>query len=227
MITPVPGLTRRDIAYTSAEPVAFIAEKMPICRAMRRLKALQTGILTRRVTKMKTICVYCGSRDGNDPAFAKAAEAIGAGIAGRGMSLIYGGGQVGLMGRVAGAALKGGAHVTGVIPHHLRSREVDRDDLSELITVDTMHERKTIMFERADAFIALPGGPGTLDELLEVLTWRQLGLHQKPAHLLNLNGYWEPLRALLAATVASGFASPEIDGFITPHATVEELIASL
>lgn len=176
---------------------------------------------------MKKICVYCGSRDGDDPAFAAAAEAIGEGIAARGMGLVYGAGDGGLMGRVATAALKGGAPVTGVIPHHLRAIEVGRDDLTELITVDTMHERKMIMFERADAFIALPGGPGTLDELIELLTWRQLGLHQKPAHLLNLGGYWDPLLALLNNTVARGFAGEGFLEYLTPHDDVESVLGAL
>ena len=176
---------------------------------------------------MKQICVYCGSRDGDDPAFAKAAETIGAGLAARGMGLVYGAGDVGLMGRVATAALKGGAPVTGVIPHHLRSLEIDKDDLTELITVETMHERKMIMFDRADAFVALPGGPGTLDELIELLTWRQLGLHEKPAHLLNLGGYWDPLLTLLDTTVARGFASASFLDYLTPHKSPEALLSAL
>lgn len=176
---------------------------------------------------MKMICVYCGSRDGDDPAFAAAATAIGAGIAAQGMGLVYGAGDAGLMGRVATVALRGGAPVTGVIPRHLRSREIDRDDLTEMITVDTMHERKMIMFSRADAFVALPGGPGTLDELIELLTWRQLGLHSKPAHLLNLGGYWNPLLALLNNTVERGFASRGFLDFLTPHEEVEPLLAAL
>lgn len=176
---------------------------------------------------MKMICVYCGSRDGDDPAFAAAAEAVGRGIAARGMGLVYGAGDVGLMGRVAAAALSGGAPVVGVIPHHLRAREVDKRDLTELIAVDTMHERKMLMFERADAFVALPGGPGTLDELIELLTWRQLGLHEKPAHLLNLDGYWDPLLALLNNTVRRGFASETFLGFLTAHETPDALLDAL
>ncbi|QIE54541.1 TIGR00730 family Rossman fold protein [Pikeienuella piscinae] len=176
---------------------------------------------------MKMICVYCGSRDGDDPAFARAADAVGAGIAGRGMGLVYGAGDVGLMGRVAAAALRAGGPVVGVIPHHLRSHEVERRDLTELIAVDTMHERKMTMFRRADAFIALPGGPGTLDELIELLTWRQLGLHEKPAHLLNLGGYWDPLLTLLRTTVERGFASAGFLDFLTSHGTVDSLLDAL
>lgn len=176
---------------------------------------------------MKMICVYCGSRDGDDPCFAAAAEAVGRGLAGRGMGLVYGAGDVGLMGRVARAALGAGAPVVGVIPHHLRAREVDKRDLTELIAVDTMHERKMLMFERADAFVALPGGPGTLDELIELLTWRQLGLHEKPAHLLNLGGYWDPLLALLRNTVDRGFASATFLDFLTVHDSVEGVLDAL
>lgn len=176
---------------------------------------------------MKTICVYCGSRDGDDPAFAAAAEAVGAGIAARGMGLVYGAGDVGLMGRVATATMAGGGPVIGVIPEHLRAQEIDKDGLTELIRVDTMHQRKMIMFERADAFVALPGGPGTLDELIELLTWRQLGLHEKPAHLLNLGGYWNPLLDLLNNTVARGFASASFLEFLTTHDTAEALLDAL
>ncbi|MEL6794458.1 MAG: TIGR00730 family Rossman fold protein [Pseudomonadota bacterium] len=176
---------------------------------------------------MKVICVYCGSRDGDDLVFARAAEAVGAGIAARGMGLVYGAGDVGLMGRTATATLAGGGPVVGVIPHHLKDAEIDKDGLTELIAVDTMHERKMIMFKRADAFVALPGGPGTLDELIELLTWRQLGLHEKPAHLLNLDGYWDPLIALLRNTVDRGFASESFLGYLAVHETPEALLDAL
>lgn len=176
---------------------------------------------------MKQICVYCGSRDGVGSEFAKAAEGVGAGIAARGMGLVYGAGDVGLMGRVASAAMAAGAPVTGVIPQHLMDREIGKADLTELIVVDNMHVRKMLMFERADAFVALPGGPGTLDELIELLTWRQLGLHDRPAHLLNLNGYWDPLIALLNSTVTHGFANASFLEFLTVHEDVDALVAAL
>ena len=176
---------------------------------------------------MKRVCVYCGSRDGDDPAFAAAAEMVGAGIAKRGMGLVYGAGDVGLMGRVATAAMDAGGDVLGVIPQHLFAREVGKRDLSELIVVHTMHERKMIMFDRSDIFVALPGGPGTLDELIELLTWRQLGLHDRPAHLLNLGGYWDPLIALLQTTADRGFADHSFLGFLTVHETPEALVAAL
>ena len=176
---------------------------------------------------MKRVCVYCGSRDGDDPAFAAAAETVGAGIARSGMGLVYGAGDVGLMGRVATAAMAAGGDVLGVIPQHLLALEIGKRDLSELVVVNTMHERKMIMFDRSDIFVALPGGPGTLDELIELLTWRQLGLHEKPAHLLNLGGYWDPLLTLLGNTVERGFASPSFLDFLTPHSAVEDLLDAL
>lgn len=176
---------------------------------------------------MKRVCVYCGSRDGDDPSYATAAEAVGAGIASRGMGLVYGAGDVGLMGRVATAAMTAGGDVLGVIPQHLMDREIGKRDLSELIVVQTMHERKMIMFERSDAFVALPGGPGTLDELIELLTWRQLGLHDRPAHLLNLGGYWDPLITLLETTADRGFADRSFLGFLTVHDTAEALVGAL
>lgn len=176
---------------------------------------------------MKHICVYCGSRDGAHPDFAAAAHAVGAGIADRGMGLVYGAGDVGLMGRVATSAMAAGGTVLGVIPKHLMDREVGKADLTELLVVDNMHQRKMLMFERSDAFVALPGGPGTLDELIELLTWRQLGLHDRPAHLLNLNGYWNPLIALLNATVENGFASATFLDFLTVHDDVDSLLSAL
>ncbi len=176
---------------------------------------------------MKRVCVYCGSRDGDDPSFAAAAETVGKGIARRGMGLVYGAGDVGLMGRVATATMAAGGDVLGVIPQHLMDREVGKRDLSELIVVQTMHERKMIMFERSDAFVALPGGPGTLDELIELLTWRQLGLHDRPAHLLDLDGYWDPLIALLETTADRGFADRSFLDFLTVHETAEALVEAL
>jgi uncharacterized protein (TIGR00730 family) len=143
------------------------------------------------------------------------------------MGLVYGAGDVGLMGRVANAPLAAGGPVLGVIPQHLMDLEIGKTGLTELIVVDNMHTRKMMMFERADAFVALPGGPGTLDEMIELLTWRQLGLHDRPAHLLNLNGYWNPLIALLNSTVEHGFASASFLDFLTVHDTAEGLVAAL
>jgi uncharacterized protein (TIGR00730 family) len=154
------------------------------------------------------VCVYCGSRDGEQPAYAEAARAIGGGIARRGWKLVYGGGRAGLMGRVADAALAAGGRVVGVIPRSLMEREVGHAGLTELHVVDTMHQRKRLMAERSDAFIALPGGIGTFEELFEVWTWRQLGYHDKPVGLLNAAGYYDTLLGFLGQTVADGFVSP-------------------
>jgi len=159
------------------------------------------------MAKRFTLCVYCGSRLGDDPAHAHAARAVGREIAQRGWQLVYGGGNVGLMGIVADAALAGGAPVIGVIPRSLMEREVGHPGLSELHVVETMHQRKLMMAEHSDAFVALPGGLGTFEELFEVWTWRQLGYHDKPIGLLNVQGYYDPLLGFLDDTVARGFVS--------------------
>lgn len=155
-----------------------------------------------------TLCVFCGSRPGADPAFSRDARAIGSGLSSRGWQLVYGGGRVGLMGEVADAARQGGAWVTGVIPESLMQREVGHRGLDELHVVPTMHARKHLMAERADAFVALPGGLGTFEELFEVWTWRQLGYHARPLALLNTSGYYDGLLGFLQSTVTQGFVSP-------------------
>ena len=142
-----------------------------------------------------SLCVYCGSRPGDLPAYADAARAVGTEIGRRGWQLVYGGGRAGLMGVVADAALAAGAAVVGVIPQSLMVRELGHAGLTELHVVDTMHQRKTMMAERSDAFLALPGGIGTFEELFEVWTWRQLGYHDQPIGLLNVAGYYDPLLA--------------------------------
>ncbi len=154
---------------------------------------------------MKSVCVYCGSNAGAKPAYAQAARALGARIAGEGLALVYGGGNVGLMGQVADAALDAGGEVIGVIPRHLVEWEVAHRGVSELVVVDSMHARKQRMFELADAFVALPGGFGTLDEMFEMLTWRQLGLGHKPCAFLDVAGFWQPLVAMLDTMVRERF----------------------
>jgi uncharacterized protein (TIGR00730 family) len=151
------------------------------------------------------ICVYCGASDGTDPRFAAAARRLGADIAGRGHRLVYGGGNVGLMGETARAVKSAGGHVTGVIPHFLMSRERLMMGIDDLVLVEDMHERKMIMFERADAFVALPGGVGTLEELVEQMTWAQLGRHGKPIVLADIAGFWRPFADLIAHMRATGF----------------------
>jgi uncharacterized protein (TIGR00730 family) len=155
-----------------------------------------------------SLCIYCGSRAGDDPAFETAARAIGQAIGQRGWRLVYGGGRAGLMGCVADAALAAGAEVIGVIPLALMDRELGHPGLAELIVVETMHERKRLMAERSDAFVALPGGIGTFEELFEVWTWLQLGYHDKPVGLLNAAGYYDALLSFLDQSVARGFVPP-------------------
>jgi uncharacterized protein (TIGR00730 family) len=175
----------------------------------------------------RSVCVFCGSRPGRDPAHAAAAAALGAALAADGFRLVYGAGDVGLMGEVARAAQAAGGATFGVIPQHLLAREVGRRDLSTFVVTETMHERKKVMFMNADAIVALPGGPGTLDELFEVLTWRQLGLHAKPVFLLDTNGYWAPLRALLDHLVVQGFCEADFLAYLAAHPTVPALMADL
>lgn len=162
----------------------------------------------------KSVCVYCGSRMGARPAYAQAADAAGTAIAGQGWRLVYGAGDVGLMGVVATAAQAAGGDVFGVIPVHLFEREVGKRDLSTFVITENMHERKKVMYMNSDAIVVLPGGAGSLDELFEVLTWRQLGLHAKPIYLLNTDGYWGPLTALIDQVVAEGFADASIRDFV-------------
>jgi uncharacterized protein (TIGR00730 family) len=154
-----------------------------------------------------SLCVYCGSRVGDDPAFEAAARQVGTLIGRNGWRLVYGGGRAGLMGIVADATLAAGGSAVGVIPHALMSRELGHTGLTELHVVDTMHERKRMMAERANAFVALPGGIGTFEELFEVWTWRQLGYHDQPIGLLNTAGYYDDLLAFLGKTVERGFLS--------------------
>ena len=180
-----------------------------------------------KTTPNVAICVYCGSRDGNDARFGTAAEALGTGIAARGWRLVYGAGDVGLMGRVARAAQDGGADTFGVIPRHLLDLEVGKRDLSRFIVTETMHERKKVMLMNADAVVMLPGGAGSLDEFFEALTWRQLGLHDKPIVLVNVAGYWGPLHALLDEIVSAGFAAESLLGFIRTVPDSEAAITTL
>ncbi|GJE62785.1 LOG family protein [Methylobacterium trifolii] len=160
---------------------------------------------------VKTVCVYCGSGFGGDPAFRDAAEVLGTALAEAGIGLVYGGGDVGLMGTVARAVLAGGGHVTGIIPDFLQAREHMLDAIQETIVVGDMHTRKRLMFERSDAFVALPGGIGTLEELVEQLTWAQLGRHRKPILLVQVADFWTPLLTLFAHMRAHGFIREGLD----------------
>lgn len=158
---------------------------------------------------MSTICVYCGSSPGTDPAFLRAAREVGALIAQRGHSLVYGGGNTGLMGVVADAVLTAGGQVVGVIPDNFVRQELEHRGLTKLHVVSTMHERKALMASLADGFLALPGGIGTLEEIAEVFVWTQLGLHAKPCALLNINGYYDPLVSFLTRMTDTRFLRAE------------------
>ncbi|MCJ2096604.1 TIGR00730 family Rossman fold protein [Methylobacterium sp. J-072] len=160
---------------------------------------------------VRTVCVYCGSGFGGDPAFREAAETLGTAIAQAGMGLVYGGGDVGLMGTVARAALAAGGHVTGIIPDFLQAREHMLDAVQETVVVPDMHTRKRLMFERSDAFVTLPGGIGTLEELVEQLTWAQLGQHRKPVVLVSVADFWAPLLALFEHMRGHGFIRAGLD----------------
>ena len=158
---------------------------------------------------METVCVFCGSRGGLRPSYRSAAEHVGKMLARRGARLVYGGGRVGLMGVLADATLLEGGEVVGVIPKALLEKEVGHSGLSKLHVVGSMHERKKLMADLSDGFVALPGGYGTLEEFLEVLSWAQLSIHEKPCGLLNVDGYWGPLSSLLDKAVVEGFVSPD------------------
>ena len=161
-----------------------------------------------RSGELAAVAVYCGSNPGNDPAYARAAAALGRVLAGRGTRLVFGGGDVGLMGVISGAVLEYGGEAHGVITESLRDLEISRGGLTSLRVVATMHERKAIMADAANAFIMLPGGFGTFDEFFEVLTWTQLGIHVKPCGILDVDGFFAPLRAMIDSAVTAGFVHP-------------------
>jgi uncharacterized protein (TIGR00730 family) len=173
------------------------------------------------------LCVYCGSAAGLDPRYHTAARELGEALAAAGIELVFGGGRIGLMGVVADAVLAGGGRVVGIIPDRLRSAELAHQGASELVIAGSMHDRKRLMAERADAFAVLPGGIGTLDETFEILTWRQLGLHDKPIFLVDVAGYWRPLRDLFDHLAAHGFTQSVVPGLLTIVPSVAALISAL
>ena len=179
------------------------------------------------MASIKSVCVYCGSSNRVDPRFLDAAAELGRLMGEAGLELVYGGGRVGLMGRVADGVLAAGGRVVGIIPRHLHEREVAHATVDELLIVETMHERKQLMAERADAFVVLPGGYGTLDEMFEIITWRQLGLHDKPLVLADLFGYWAPLATLLDTIIDTGFAQPECRNLYHTVTSVAEILPAL
>ncbi len=181
-------------------------------------------------TSMTSVCVFCGSRNGGNPAYLRDAETIGRAIAENGWRLVYGAGDVGLMGAVANAAQSGGADIFGVIPVHLMQREVGKADVTRFVVTENMHERKKVMFMNSDVIVVLPGGAGSLDEFFEVLTWRQLGLHDKPIFVLNTDGYWDPLAQLMSRITTEGFVDASIHDFfqlVSDPATLIEKIKSI
>jgi uncharacterized protein (TIGR00730 family) len=179
---------------------------------------------TPNASPLKTICVYCGSGKGANPVYAEAAMTLGRSMASRGIGLVYGGGGLGLMGEVARATLLHGGHVTGIIPEFLMAKENALDAVDELIVTTDMHERKRIMFERSDAFVALPGGIGTLEELVEQLTWAQLGRHTKPIVVANIDGFWTPFLELLAHMKTDTFIRPGLDVRFTVVERADQIV---
>ncbi len=176
---------------------------------------------------LSSVAVFCGSRFGTDPAYEAAAVEVGRTLAERGITLVYGGGRVGLMGAVADAAVAAGGEVVGVIPRSLDEREVAHAGLTELHVVETMHERKAIMADRADAFLALPGGMGTLEEIAEQWTWTQLGIHAKRSAFYDVGGFWRPLSALVESMVETGFLTAEHAALVTFDPDLDTLLAQL
>jgi uncharacterized protein (TIGR00730 family) len=179
------------------------------------------------MSNIKTVCVYCGSGAGTNPKFVEAALELGKAFAENGIRLVYGGGSVGLMGAVAKSTLDHGGQVTGIIPEFLRAKEKPTAQIQEMIVTPDMHERKRLMFERSDAFIALPGGIGTLEELVEQLTWQQLGRHTKPVLLANIDGFWEPLLTLLAHMRSTAFIRPTLSIEILKAEKVSDILPRL
>ena len=180
-----------------------------------------------KMNKIKTVCVYCGSGPGTNPRFVEAAIGLGKIFAKNGVRLVYGGGSLGLMGAVATSVLDHGGAVTGIIPDFLTTRENALKRVQEMIVTPDMHERTRLMFERSDAFVALPGGIGTLEELVEQLTWQQLGRHTKPVLLANIDGFWEPLLALLAHMRSTQFIRPTLAVEILKAERVEDILPRL
>lgn len=189
-------------------PMALKASRS---RFADRLITRRSGAMPDEMGQLTSICVYCGSASGARPVYEEAARILGEAMARAGVRLVYGGGSVGLMGTVARAVLDSGGGVTGIIPRFLLRREGLIPNLTETIVTENMHERKMLMFERADAFVALPGGVGTLEELVEQMTWAQLGQHEKPVLIANIDGFWTPLIALLNQMRNEGFIRRDLD----------------
>ena len=184
-------------------------------------------VTERDMTKISNLCVFCGSKKGENPAFEADARQLGAEMVRRDVGLVYGGGGIGLMGAITDEVLKAGGRVTGIIPDFLMQYEVGNPDITELVVVDSMHDRKRTMFERSDAFVVLPGGLGTLDETFEIITWKQLRQHSKPVVVLDSGGYWKPFEALVDSIIEGGFAHPAVKELFTVVGRVEDIFDAL
>jgi len=177
-------------------------------------------------SKLTSLCVFCGSQAGTDPVYAAAAGILGRSLAAQGVTLVYGGGRVGLMGVLADAVLRGGGQVVGVIPGFLKDKELAHPGATEMLVVPDMHTRKRVMFERSDAFCILPGGVGTLEEMFEIVTWRQLHLHNKPIIVANVADYWAELVRLLDKMIGAGFAHQGHEALVTVVGRAEDVVAA-
>jgi len=173
---------------------------------------------------LKNICVYCGSGNGRNPVYAQTARALGVALAEANIGLVYGGGSIGLMGEIARSVMNAGGYVTGIIPEFLSQQELMLKDVQELIVTHSMHERKQVMFEKSDAFVALPGGVGTLEELVEQLTWSQLGQHSKPCVLMDIKEFWAPFLSLIEHMRREAFIRPGLEVHLTAVKNVEDVI---
>ena len=174
-----------------------------------------------------SVCVFCGSRFGDNPTFKTQAETLGRAFSDMNIRLVYGAGDVGLMGAIADATMNSGGEVLGVIPENLFDREVGKKNITSFIVTENMHERKKVMFMNSDASVILPGGAGTMDEFFEVLTWRQIGVHSKPIFVLNIDGYWDGLMTLINTQIKHGFADATILDYFEVHTSAEDLAAAL
>ena len=229
MYTPIG--THRYVVYSADRELViyrnYVRSDRPAGHAAGTITAYTILHNTIRMANIRSLCVYCGSSDLGSPHHRTEAAKLGRILAAKGIELVFGGGRVGLMGIIADAALSSGGRVTGVIPDHLIRAEVGHAEVSELVVVDSMHVRKQIMFERSDAFVVLPGGPGTLDETFEILTWRQLRLHDKPVVICNLGGYWRKLIDLIEMLIGENYARPEFRSFYTVVDTIEDILPTI
>ena len=181
----------------------------------------------KQMTKISSLCVFCGSRTGHDPAHEMTARQLGEAMASRQIGLVYGGGRIGLMGIVSGAVFEGGGHITGVIPDFLMHMEIGNDQADDLVVTDSMHTRKAKMFELSDGFVILPGGIGTLEEAFEIISWKQLRQHNKPIILVDANSYWAPFTKLIKNIIKGGFAHEKVLDLFTVVNSVDEIFLAL